>query len=68
MTVEEMNNYIGKEYWACPPGFTCFQFRYELFAICPERNVVILNTLDGENMYEYSLDNFPFEDYIREEN
>lgn len=68
MTVNEMNKYIGKEYYACPPGITEFRFKYELFSVCPERNIVILDACDGENMYSAPLDTFPFEDYVKEEN
>lgn len=28
MTINEMNKYIGKEYYACPPGITEFRFKY----------------------------------------
>lgn len=68
MTINEMNEYIGKKYYAFPPGVTEFQFKYELFSVCPERNIVILDSCDGEDMFEIPIDKFPFENYIREEN
>lgn len=68
MTVNEMNKYIGKEYWFCPPVCTYYKVPHELFAICPERNVAILDALDLGDRYEYPLDTFPFENYVKEEN
>lgn len=68
MVTSEMFKYIGNEYWMAPMGVKGFMKRYTLFGFNPTKGNVILDGGDGEDMFEFPIDKFPFEDYIREEN
>lgn len=64
MITSKLFKYIGNEYWMPRHGR---MKRYKLFGFNPAKGKVILDGDDGEDMFEFPIDRFPFEDYIRED-
>ena len=67
MTINEMNKYIGNQY-DIAIMMPELRKRYTLIGVYPDKDTVLLDGDDGEDMFELSIKNFPFERYVREEN
>lgn len=67
MTINEMNEYIGKQY---DIGIMMPELRqrYTLIGVYPDKDTVLLDGDDGEDMFELPIKNFMFENYVRKEN
>lgn len=65
MTINEMSKYIGKQY---DIGIMMPELRkrYTLIDIYPDKATVLLDGDDGEDMFELSIKNFMFENYVKE--